>query len=123
MAASDPRENHKLFEDFWNARDVDGLLGLYEEDAVYVASPEQSLTGHAQIREMLEQMAALEMGNRLELLSLTESGDTALEKTRWTMTFTGEDGKPAEMTGFSTVVLRRQSDGRWKMVIDDPGVG
>ena len=122
MAASDPRENHRTFERLWNARDVDGLLDLYEEGAVYVASAEQVLTGHAAIREMLEEMAALKIDNRLELLSLTVNGDTALERTRWTMEFTAEDGKPAPQSGLSTVVLRRQADGSWRMVIDDPGV-
>ena len=60
--------------------------------------------------------------NRLELLSLTQNGDTALERTRWTLAFTGEDGKSTEASGLSTVVLRRQSDGSWRMIIDDPGL-
>jgi uncharacterized protein (TIGR02246 family) len=122
MATSDPRENHSTFERRWNASDVDGLIELYEENAVYVASAEQVLTGHGEIREMLEQMTALGIENQLELLSLTVNGDTALEKTRWTMQFPGEDGKTVEQSGYSTVVLRRQVDGRWRMVIDDPGL-
>jgi uncharacterized protein (TIGR02246 family) len=122
MAVSDPHENHRTFERCWNARDVDGLLALYDENAVYVASAEKRLTGHAEIREMLEQMTALGIENKLELLSLTQSGDIALEKTRWTMQFPGEDGKSVEQTGLSTVVLLRQADTRWRMVIDDPGL-
>ena len=54
MAVSDPHENHRTFERCWNARDVDGLLALYDENAVYVASAEKRLTGHAEIREMLD---------------------------------------------------------------------
>ena len=34
----DPRQNHAIFQQCWNAGDVDGLVDLYEEDAVYVAS-------------------------------------------------------------------------------------
>jgi len=122
MAASDPRKNHELFQQRWNQGDVDGLIDLYDETAVYIASAEQVLTGHAEIRGMLEQMATLGIENELELLSLTESGDTALEKTRWTMQFPGEDGKTTEQSGYSTVVLRRQAEGSWRMVIDDPGL-
>ena len=122
MAASDPSENHRLFEQAWNRQDVDALLDLYEEDAVYVASADERLTGHVAIRAMLEQMAALKIPNRLELLALTENGDTALERTRWTMQFPGEGGAVIEQSGYSTVVLRRQSDGNWRMVIDDPGL-
>ena len=122
MAASDPRENHALFQERWNARDVDGLIDLYEEGAVYVASAEQNLVGHEEIRAMLEEMTALGIENRLELLHLTVNGDLALERTRWTMQFPGEDGQPAPQSGSSTVVLRRQPDGSWRMIIDDPGL-
>lgn len=122
MGVRDPRDNHSSFERLWNARDVDGLIELYEEGAVYVASAEQVLTGHSEIRAMLEQMLPLGVENKLELLVLTENGDVALEKTRWTMQFPGEDGNKVEQSGFSTVVLRRQADGSWRMLIDDPGL-
>jgi len=107
MASADPRENHRRFQDSWNAGDVDGLIDLYEEDAVYVASAEQELRGRGEIRAMLEKITALGIENRLELLRLTENGDVALERTRWTMQFPGEDGKKVEQSGLSTVVLRR----------------
>jgi uncharacterized protein (TIGR02246 family) len=122
MAASDPRENHKLFQDRWNQGDVEGLIDLYEESAILLASAEQALTGHGEIRKMLEQMVAMKIRNELELLSLTENGDIALEKTRWTMQIPGEDGRRVEQSGFSTVVLRRQADDCWRMIIDDPGL-
>jgi uncharacterized protein (TIGR02246 family) len=122
MASADPRENHRRFQDAWNTRDVEALLDLYDENAVYVASAEQELRGREAIRAMLEPMTALGIENRLELLRLTQNGDTALERTRWTMQFPGEDGKTNEQSGFSTVVLRRGSDDRWRMILDDPGL-
>jgi len=122
MAATDPRKNHERFQEFWNAGDVDGLIDLYAEDAVYVASAGQELRSRAEIRAMLEQMAKLGTRTRLELLRLTENGDLALERTRWTMQFPGEDGKTTEQEGFSTVLLRRGEDGEWRMIVDDPGI-
>ena len=122
MSNDDPRRNHAIFERCWNAADVDGLLALYAPDAVYVGAGGQELRGHAAIRGMLEEMTALGIRNRLELLSLTELGDVALERTRWTMEFTGEDGSTTEQSGQSTVVLQRQPDGGWKMIVDHPGV-
>jgi uncharacterized protein (TIGR02246 family) len=122
MAATDPRENHQRFQEFWNAGDVEGLVDLYAEDAVYLAPGGQKLCGHSEIRAMLEQMAKLGSRTRLELLRLTENGDLALERTRWTMQFPGEDGKTTEQEGFSTVVLRRGADGAWRMIVDDPGI-
>ena len=122
MSNDDPRQNHAIFERCWNASDVEGLLALYEPEAVYVGAGAEELRGHAAIRGMLEQMTALGIRNRLELLSLTEIGDLALERTRWTMQFPGEDGQTNEQCGHSTVVLRRQPDGGWKMIVDHPGI-
>lgn len=122
MPASDPRENHKIFEERWNAGDVEGLLDLYEEGAIYVPVAGQTLEGHAEIRPALEQATAAGITNRLELVNLVELGDLVLERTRWTSTAPNGDGKTVEMSGSSTVVLRRQPDASWRMIIDDPGL-
>jgi len=122
VPVSDPRDNHKSFERLWNAADVDGLLDLYEEGAVYVPVAGQTLVGHAQIRAMLEQATAAGIRNRLELLNLVELGDLALERTRWTSETPIADQGTVEASGLSTVVLRRQPGGGWRMIIDDPGL-
>ena len=68
-------------------------------------------------------MIDLGIETRLELIELVETGDVALEKTRWTSRIPAQDGTTTESTGLSTVVLRRQPDGQWLMAIDDPGLG
>jgi len=123
MAASDPRDNHSLFERLSREGDVEGLVELYAEDATYVAGPDQVLEGREQIRAALQSMIDMGYETRLELTGLVEAGDVVLEKSRWTTRVPDENGKMVEATGLSTVVLRRQKDGLWRMVIDDPGLG
>ena len=48
------------------------------------------------------------------------AGDIALSLVAWTLKGTGLDGKPVHMEGTGTDVLRRQADGRWLFVIDNP---
>lgn len=48
------------------------------------------------------------------------AGDLALHIAPWTMTAQDATGNPIEQTGLSVAVLRRQMDGRWLMVIDNP---
>jgi ketosteroid isomerase-like protein len=38
----------------------------------------------------------------------------------WSITGTGPDGKPAKMEGRSAEVARRQRDGTWLFLIDNP---
>jgi len=123
MPAANPRDNHSLFERLSREGDVDGLVDLYTEDATYIASPDQRLEGRDQIRIALQAMIDMGYETRLELTGLVEAGDIVLEKSRWTTRITGDDGKVEESTGLSTVVLKRQPGGDWRILIDDPGLG
>ena len=51
-----------------------------------------------------------------------QSGDggLALLRAKWNATGTGPDGKPMTVSGNSTEVVRRQPDGTWRFVIDNP---
>ena len=51
---------------------------------------------------------------------VAQTGDMALVTSQWQLSATGPDGKPAEMSGRSIEVLRRQNDGSWRFVIDEP---
>jgi ketosteroid isomerase-like protein len=48
------------------------------------------------------------------------SSDLALLITEWSINGTEPDGKPINLTGRGTVVLRRQSDDTWLIVIKNP---
>jgi len=48
------------------------------------------------------------------------AGDVALVHNRWQLEGTEPDGSPVEMHGHSADVLRRASDGGWRILIDDP---
>ena len=65
MAVSDPGENHRAFEAFFNEGNVERLLSCYAEDAVFVAARGQHLKGHAQIRPVLQAM--VDSGIRVRL--------------------------------------------------------
>ena len=117
MAVSDPGENHRAFEAFFNQGNVEGLLSCYAEDAVFVAARGQYLKGHAQIRPVLQAMVDSGLRMKLELIELVELGEIALE--RALCTIEGSDAEPNS----STVVLQRGPDAQWRILIDDPGLG
>ncbi len=115
MSAREPAEASRLFERHFADGDLEGLMSLYEEDAVF-PTPHGTSTGHDEIRVTLE--AYLESGAKLvfgESL-VFQAGDLALIHTPWTMRM--PDGSAPE--GATAEVVRRQSDGSWKYVIDNP---
>lgn len=52
--------------------------------------------------------------------TVIEAGDLALVLARWAMEVTGPDGQPIRKSGTATDVMRRQPDGTWRYVIDNP---
>jgi uncharacterized protein (TIGR02246 family) len=102
------------------AGDVDGALALYEPEATFAPQPGAQVTGLDAIRAALEQFAALRPAMRGEVEKVLEAGDVALVTNRWHLEGTGPDGAPLAMGGVSADVMRRQADGTWRILVDDP---
>ena len=84
MSAMEPAEVSARFERCFAAGDLDGLMALYEDDAVF-PTPRGTSTGHDEIRATLK--AYLDSGAKLvfgESLVFM-AGDLALIHTPWTM--------------------------------------
>ena len=116
-----PRELHAAFERLFNAGDIEGILALYESGATLAPQPGQAVTGTPAIRAALQQFLALKGKMKIDTKLVIESGDLALLRAAWTLRG-GKDpaGKPVELQGNTLEVVRRQSDGGWRWVIDLP---
>ena len=100
--------------------DIARILETYEPGAVVVGEPGVPVSG----KRALEAMFAgfIDLGARFTFRGheVIQAGDLAIHFTPWRMTGTGPAGSPITGGGLSVAVLRRQPDGRWLMVIDDP---
>ena len=108
--ATTPEDITRLFVDRANAQDIDGLVDLYEEDAVMAFPPGQETRGHNQIRALLERM--LESAPTFEYeepIATLYFGDLAM---------TGTPSK--DNTGTRIQIVRKQDDGSWRRIIDRP---
>jgi ketosteroid isomerase-like protein len=115
MAANSATDLIRMFSECFSAGDIDGLMGLYEEDAVF-PNHHGTFQGTAQIRPVLQGYidsgAAIEFNRQVAF----ETGDLALVQNGWTLTTSGGD----KVTGVSVEVARKQPDGTWKYAIDSP---
>jgi uncharacterized protein (TIGR02246 family) len=117
-----PEDVIRGFAERLNRRDVDAALELYEPGATFVPEPGTTVTGTERIREVLERFAALKPTLTGEIQAVREGGEVALVLNRWHLDGQGPEG-PLEMSGTSADVLRRQEDGSWRVLIDDPWGG
>ena len=81
------------------------------------------MTGREAIGAALETFAALQPTLEGDIEQVVETDDLALVANRWVLNGTGPDGTPVQLAGRSADVLRRGSDGKWRIAIDDPWGG
>ncbi len=120
MFARDPEDLSHLFAKRASARDLEGLLDLYEPEARFVDPSGSDADGEDAIREQLAGLIALAPRISSADIRVVRAGDVALLSNRWRMSFGNDDDGSAGMEGTSTEVARRQPDGSWRYVIDDP---
>jgi uncharacterized protein (TIGR02246 family) len=124
MPAHKPEELDELFTQALNSGDLDALVALYEPEGCINPEPGQVATGTQAIREALSGFLAMNPKLTLEVKNLNQTSDIALTTGNWHLTGTGPDGSPVDMRGQSVEVSRRQPDGTWRFVIDNPfGLG
>jgi uncharacterized protein (TIGR02246 family) len=120
MTASTPDQTIKLFAQHLNEGDLDAAVALYEPDATFLPDPATVVSGTDAIRPALAGFFAIRPTLDGDIQRVVVAGDTALVVNDWKLSGTLPDGSPVHQSGRSADVLRRQPDGRWLLIIDDP---
>ena len=103
-----------------NTGNFDMLMALYEPGAAFATQPGNLSHGLPGIREALGGFVSMKGKLDLEVTRVLEVGDLALVIGVWSFTGTGPDGEPVKLSAKNADVLRRQADGSWRFVIDNP---
>jgi uncharacterized protein (TIGR02246 family) len=119
MRATTPEQIHRLFEDLFNAGDLDGLMELYDPNAALIAQPGSVAQGNEQVRAALQNFLALKGSITLDTKLVVTVGDLAYLSNTWSLRGTGPDGNPVALGATTAEVARRQADGSWRYVIDN----
>jgi ketosteroid isomerase-like protein len=107
--ALQPEDLDRLFLERANAGDVDGVVALYEPGAVLAFPPGQLAIGTEAIRRVYAELLASPPGFAGVIRPAIRNGDIAITSTT--------------RAGNATVeVARRQPDGTWLWMIDQPNV-
>jgi uncharacterized protein (TIGR02246 family) len=114
--AETPQQVGALFMEYLEAGDVEGLVSLYEPNAHFVSTPGNHLVGTEAIRQALQHLVDVGARLTLELRDIRQVDDLALVSNHATLTGVG----PEPVVSTTTEILRRQPDGGWVHVVDDP---
>lgn len=93
-------------------------MALYEPEACVVPEPGTMLKSTAAIREVLTGFLAMKPTTTAPPSQVIQTGDVAAVFNSWILAVTGPDGSAVALSGNSAEVVRQQSDGTWRYVID-----
>ncbi len=107
----------------FQGNDIAGVMASYETEATVVFEPGSPVSDAEQLEQMFAGMATVKPVFEYAGHEVIVNGDIAMHIAPWSMTGITLDGQELEQSGLSIAVLRRQPDGSWKMVIDNPHGG
>lgn len=119
MGVRQPSEWMTTWNECFGRGDVEGVLALYEPDAIFVGEPgQQAPVFPDTLREVLGQFFAMNGTLKLDTKASVRNGTTAVTYGPWTFDGTGPDG-PVHIEAVATAVLVQGDDDLWRARIDD----
>lgn len=122
MAASSPADLVQAIAEAISSGDLQGILGLYEAEATFVppgAPASDAVRGKEAAGRVFSQFLQMDPKLSVDVKKVIESSGIALTIGDWNLTGTGPDGE-VNLSGTFADVMRRQADGTWLYVIDNP---
>jgi uncharacterized protein (TIGR02246 family) len=104
----------------FHKKDINGVLASYEPNAVIVFEPEKPASGTDAIKQGFMDFFAVNPKFEYSGHEVFINGNLAMHFAPWTMTGKAPDGTAIQQSGLSVVLLRKQQNGKWLMVFDNP---
>ncbi len=107
----------------FQSNDIAAVMASYESQATVLFEPNTPISDPTQLEQMFTGMAMVNPVFDYAGHEVIVNGDIAVHIAPWNMTGRTPDGQDIAQSGLSIAVMRKQADGGWKMVIDNPHGG
>jgi len=97
--------------------DIETVLSLMTDDVVFMV-PGQEPFGKKEFAAASKEMSGMHLEGTSEILELQVLGDWAFIRTHIDMTITPPAQDPVRRSGKTLSLLRKDSDGRWRLARD-----
>jgi len=101
-------------------KDIEEVMASYEDGSTVVFEPEKPISDSNVLREMFQGAFMINPKFVYSGHEIFVTGNIATHFAPWTMTGKAPDGTEIKQKGLSVAVLRKQDDGKWLIVFDNP---
>jgi len=99
------------------AGDIATVLSLMADDAIFMV-PGREPFGKEEFAAMSQGMANVRTQGKSDIRELRVLGDWAYLRNYIDLTVTPRGGQPVKRAGYTLTILRRDTDGKWRLVRD-----
>lgn len=99
------------------AGDLDTVLDLMTDDILFIV-PGQEPFGKAAFAAASRGMKGMKFEGKSDIQELRVLGDWAWLRNRLDVTMTPSGGKPMRRAGYTLTLLRKEPDGKWRVMRD-----
>lgn len=109
-----PEDVHAALADAFNSGSVDVVMNMYDANGIIVPEPNKPVSGKAKFEEAVKGILSVKGTMQINTVYCLQAGDVAVGRSEWNIA----DGKEVKVSAKGVELMKRQSDGTWKIVID-----
>jgi uncharacterized protein (TIGR02246 family) len=100
--------------------DLQGAVSCFDKDATYIERDGQEIKGLENIEKAMQHLCTWKPDIKGSKQRVTIVGNSAIWIDKWTLKASMPDGNAIEMTGATACMMKRNADGIWVWVVDNP---
>ena len=109
-----------MFVRFVHGAQLEAAVSLYETTAAMVEKPGRVARGEHELRDALRSLIESGVQLSIDVTRVVQASDIAFVGSAWSVSRMADGSRTELARGQGTDVMRRQGDGTWRLVIDNP---
>jgi len=105
---------HSTLSAAYNTGNLETVLSMYDVNGIIVAEPENPVSGKEKFETAVKAILAIKGKMEIKTVYCLQTGNLAVGRSEWNIT----DGTEVKVSAKGIELMKQQSDGSWKIVID-----
>jgi len=110
----------RYFQNCVRNGDVENAIDCFDDQAIYVTGIGTFVTGKENIRKAIEQVCALKPDLQAQRSTRFTVDNITSWVDEWTLKAILPDGTKLDLKGTSSDILKKQTNGNWVYLVDNP---
>jgi uncharacterized protein (TIGR02246 family) len=108
------KDVHTTLAQAFNTKDLATVLSMYDPTGIFVPEPGKPVSGKEKFEAAINAILAIPGTMEIRTVYCLETDDLAVGRSEWNIT----DGDKIKVSSKGIELMRRQTDGTWKILID-----